>query len=139
MSLVPKSVYALGLLVIALPVQSALAQPSIYGEWTDPAALHASGYSNDVQAIHSVLLPNGRVLCWGAVAFDTDPNTCEVLLFNPTNGSAIGVANKFGYLGDGDPDSTHGHDWFCAGHSHLPDGSVFLTAGGYTGGETSLY
>lgn len=62
-------------------------------------------------AIHLSLLPNSDVLFW-----EDAGQTDEVRLFRPSTGSITTPALP-------------GHDIFCAGHSYLADGKLFITGG----------
>jgi hypothetical protein len=81
----------------------------VAGSWEDPSLWPAV-------AIHAVLLPSGDVLIWKG--HDGTPTVSEV--WNPATGQFT-------------TDSVTS-DLFCAGHSQLADGKVFVT-GGWTGGE----
>jgi hypothetical protein len=68
-------------------------------------------------AIHAALLPTGRVMFWE----DAGQND-EVRLWNPANGALTTPVLP-------------GHDIFCAGHSFLADGTLFITGGHIPVGE----
>lgn len=135
-------VFALGIWAVPLLASLAFAQTPNWptnGKWEDPALLYVTGYSEPIQAAHSVLLYNGRVLVWGYI--DNNPNSCDAALFDPATGSAICVATHFGEPLGGDPNySTHGHEWMCSGHAQIHDGSLVLFGTDHTvTNASSLY
>ncbi|HEX7337836.1 MAG TPA: galactose oxidase-like domain-containing protein [Gemmatimonadales bacterium] len=75
--------------------------PKPKGEWADP-------FPWPVVAVHLHLLPDGKVLSWGAVG---DPQ-----VWDPATSAFAGA-----------PSRTH---LFCSGHAFLPDGRL-LVAGGH--------
>jgi hypothetical protein len=105
--------------------QSLVAQSATKGSWTAP-------FPWPHVAIHMNLLPNGKVLTWER----EDPGSAfgqgiaPAAVWNSTNGSFTNVtyANV---------------DLFCAGHSFLPDGKLFVTGGHYKdhfgAEETSIF
>ena len=81
-------------------------------------------------AVHSTVLPTGRVLMWGRRIPgdpDLDVHECQPFLFDPATGQS--------QLTD-QPKSAGGADvnLFCAGHAFLPDGRLLVTGGHETDG-----
>jgi galactose oxidase-like protein/glyoxal oxidase-like protein len=77
-----------------------LASAAAVGSWSAPFAW-------PIVAIHTSLLPNGRVLAWGK---DGTPQ-----IWNPSTGSFTAVPSA---------------DWlFCSGHSFLQDGRLLVSGG----------
>ena len=81
-------------------------------------------------AVHSTLLPTGRVLIWGRRQPgdpDLDVRECQPFLFDPVTGQSE--------LTD-QPKSAGGADvnLFCAGHAFLPDGRLLVMGGHETDG-----
>jgi hypothetical protein len=109
---------------VSLPFlnRGAQAGPAEVGEWSPV-------YEWPCVAIHSVMLPNGRVLTWAdddAVfpARNADFSKAFVVEIATSGAPATTVAavpNRVTNL-------------FCAGHSHLPDGRV-LVLGGHEGAQ----
>jgi galactose oxidase len=107
--------------VPCVPVASAAAPaaaPAQAGAWTAP-------FSWPVVAVHLHLLPNGRVLSWGSPGSPEDPRPEGDLprVWNPATGgfTASPVADFL----------------FCAGHTFLPDGRLFV-AGGHIAASDGL-
>lgn len=102
-------------------VTTAACPASQVGEWSSSLAW-------PVVAIHSHLLPDGRVLFWDRfdAAGDGDPR-----FFDPATGLVTAAPPAVG------------HDLFCSGHVLLPDGRLFVTGGHIIDGvglpNTSIY
>lgn len=80
------------------------AQPSVTGEW-------GTVMNWPIVAVHMHLLPTGKIMLW---PYGDDPR-----LFDPANGSVTTLPRM-------------GENPFCAGHSFLADGRMFV-AGGHFG------
>lgn len=89
-------------------VSSTTCPPSQVGAWSSSSAW-------PVVAIHSHLLPDGRVLFWDRSDGGLDGNP---RFFNPETGSVTAA-----------PLAPPGHDLFCSGHVDLPDGRLFVAGG----------
>lgn len=102
---------AAGLSLGAVPLgaQSAAPAASSVGEWSTPTFWNHT-------AIHAILLPTGDVMTIGL-------NNEAIWLWDPETGARSHV--RF----DISPDSL-----FCATHTYLPDGRVFLIGGHSRGG-----
>lgn len=85
-----------------------LAAPDTQGEW-------GPVINSDIVAVHTVLMPTGNVLMWEEGGYQ-GPMVEEIRTWNPTTG--VLSTPKF-----------PPYDIFCAGHSVLPDGRVFLNGG----------
>jgi hypothetical protein len=108
--------FALGFLNAAPePAMAAALQgdPSVIGQWS-PVFSWGNGGSPGSVAIHTHVLPNGKVLTWQRV--DSLLST-DTYLWDPATGSFTTINNP----------RTH---MFCSGHSFLPDGRL-LVAGGH--------
>ena len=83
---------------------------------TDPATIGAWGAPFDigVKGIHSVVLPNGRVLLFSYPYRAVGSDAYE---WNPATGATTNVSLSWN------------RDIFCAGHSFLADGRLLLTGG----------
>jgi hypothetical protein len=92
--------------VVSFDVVSVIASA---GQWAAPVTWPAI-------AIHSHLLPDGRVLTWGR------SDHAPVLWTPPASGTSGGTFASI----------SKPADLFCSGHSFLPDGRL-LTAGGHSG------
>jgi hypothetical protein len=108
----------LGAAIVALSLSfvtpaAAGADPATTGQWGAP-------FDIGVVGIHSTVLPTGKVLLFSSPV--TGPGT-EAREWNPATG-AVAVVNQPYY-----------RDAFCAGHSLLPDGRLFV-AGGHVPGTT---
>jgi hypothetical protein len=79
----------------------AQAQPSVTGAWS-------SVMNWPIVAVHMHLLPTGKILLW---PYNDDPR-----IYDPANGS-VTLAAKVG------------ENPFCAGHSFLEDGRLFMAGG----------
>ncbi|TME31075.1 MAG: DUF1929 domain-containing protein [Chloroflexi bacterium] len=94
-------------------VAAAATDPASAGQWS-------SVQSWPIVAIHTTLLPNGKVLAW-----DTDTSGVGVQVYDPiTNGFSAAPYSPA--------------NLFCAGHGVLPDGRVFV-AGGTISDATGLH
>ncbi len=105
------------ILLVALLIQfftvsqtSVPAQPvsEVIGSWSAPFDLGVSG-------IHTVVLPNGKVLLISRKAVTTGP---LARVWNPANGTIINVDHP-----------TASRQVYCAGHSLLADGRVLFAGG----------
>ena len=90
-----------------VPTVPVRADPAVAGEWSAPIDLGVIG-------IHSILLPTGDVLLFSYPS--TGPGSAA-RVFDPETGTTT------------DASITMARDVFCAGHSLLPDGRVFVTGG----------
>ncbi len=70
-------------------------------------------------AIHTSVLPNGKVLSWGRT---DEHHTPSASLWDPATATLTPVPN-------------HDTNLFCAGHSFLPDGRLLVTGGHIHDGE----
>jgi hypothetical protein len=99
---------------------SAADQPKVVGEWSDKFDLQNV-------AIHTHVLPDGRVLYWSRrEAADKDnlnPRNCTPRIWDPSNGSIKTTAN------------TPGFNLFCSGHTFLADGRLFVAGGHISDGH----
>jgi hypothetical protein len=86
---------------------NAAADPATTGEWGAPFDLGVVG-------IHSTLLPNGKVLLFSSPV--SGPGT-EAREWDPATGTVAAVNQPYF------------RDAFCAGHSLLPDGRLFVSGG----------
>jgi hypothetical protein len=88
--------------VSALPfIPAAVAQPAVVGQW-NPVM------NWPIVAVHMHLLPNGKVMLW---PYSDDPRQ-----FDPATGQVTLLAKV-------------GENPFCAGHSFLADGRLFMAGG----------
>lgn len=85
---------------------------SVLGQWSAPV-------SWPLVAIHTSVLPNGKVLVWSrdktAQGGDVEHQT-QARVWDPATGTFAPVTN----------DNTN---LFCSGHSYLPDGRLLVTGG----------
>jgi hypothetical protein len=89
--------------------------PEQAGDWSAP-------FNWPIVAVHLSLLPNGRVLSWGA----------------PGPGGGAGRAPRVWNPSTGNFETAAAADrLFCAGHAFLPDGRLFV-AGGHIGPSNGL-
>ena len=97
---------ALGALLFLLCIPGALAQgsPAEVGQWSSVLPM---GY----ESVHSILLPNGKVLYWSVRAESLHPQ-----IWDPSTNSVT-------------PAALPGYELFCAGHSYLPNGHILVTGG----------
>lgn len=84
--------------------------PSVIGQWSAPVAW-------PMVAIHTSVLPNGKVLFWSPEGGSANSTVTRV--WNPATNAFISVTNPTTNL-------------FCSGHSFLPDGRL-LVSGGHLG------
>lgn len=97
------------------PQFEAAGAPATNGAWILPKP-------SPVVAIHSVVLPTGKVLQFsypmvaGGSGYPIGGAGADASLFDPKTKSFTELV-------------TDEHDIFCAGHSFLPDGRVFITGG----------
>ena len=84
------------------------ADPSVTGAWSAP-------FEVGVTAVHSVLLPNGRVLM---VSRPRSKKPTKARVWDPTTGSSIDVTPSGAF-----------RDLYCAGHSLLDSGLAFYAGG----------
>ena len=103
------SALTLAALLLSMLSPSAQAQPSVVGSWDAPVSLQVEG-------VHGVVLPNGKVLYLGYR--ETPSGTTPTVVFDPSN---PGGAN---YV-------TSPENYFCGGHTMMSDGKVL-----FNGGET---
>jgi hypothetical protein len=102
---------ALLVAVFRAPVALAQSAEATMGSWTNPAPW-------PIVAIHTQLLPNGKVLSWEKEDSLATPGTepAPGTLWDPETGTFT--------------DATYTPiDLFCAGFSFLPDGRLFITGG----------
>jgi hypothetical protein len=102
-------VVALGLaqLSIGLSGPAQADDPSIVGQWSAPFEL-------GVKAIHSSVLPDGRVLQF---SYPVTAVGSDAFVWNPATGSSTDVSLNWA------------RDIFCSGHGFLADGRLFVTGG----------
>ncbi|MBA3264389.1 MAG: DUF1929 domain-containing protein [Thermoleophilaceae bacterium] len=105
---------AAALIAFALP--SSGADPATAQSPTDPAVIGSWGAPFDigVKGIHSVVLPNGRVLLF---SYPYRAVGSDAYVWNPATGASTNVSLSWN------------RDIFCAGHSFLADGRLLLTGG----------
>jgi hypothetical protein len=88
------------------------ADPSVTGRWSAPFDVGDTG-------IHSSVLPNGRVLLF---SYPEQALGSDASVWDPATGDLSDASLQWP------------RDIFCAGHSFLPDGRLFVT-GGHMHGE----
>jgi hypothetical protein len=149
--------FALGLLILLAPapvVQAALDHQLSTGQGYWETAPLPSPEAR-MQAVHSVLLPNGKVLMVNGSSFRTqyispDPANGEPGrfvesidlgqagwsdnsgLWDPANGSLKRISSPQPMLFDpsvGEQGAMTANDLFCSGHLQLPDGNVLFAGG----------
>ena len=79
-------------------------------------------------AIHTHVLPNGRVLMWGRRDNPNDSldvHECTPFVWNPVNGEVTHTEPRQPTLADG----TTKINLFCSGHAFLPDGRLLVVGG----------
>jgi hypothetical protein len=81
--------------------------PSVVGQWSTPMSW------NNTVAIHSHVLPNGKVLTWQRRDSDL---TTMTYLWDPATGTFSQIFNPNTHL-------------FCSGHSFLADGKLLVSGG----------
>jgi galactose oxidase len=100
------------LLVLYLGLSSnAAAQNDVVGRWSRFADL-------PFYPAHSHVLPNSKVMIWGAFALGT-----EARLWDPATATVSPVSTP--------------HNIFCSGHAFLADGRLFV-AGGHIDNDVGL-
>jgi hypothetical protein len=117
-------------------VSAAAGSPDEVGAWT------TAPFDIPAYAIHSVVLPTGKVLFWSFPFYPNDPNEGRAYLWDPSKGTGPGSFTDvrpplIDVDGDGNPDAPA--MIFCSGQSFLPNGDV-LVAGGtlaFPGGPTN--
>jgi hypothetical protein len=87
----------------------------LIGEWSPVINL-------PVVAIHTSVLPNGKVLMWDSIsdlpAETVDGHTfTRAVVWDPVSGTVT------------PDDSNTGYNLFCSGHAALPDGKIFIAGG----------
>jgi hypothetical protein len=87
----------------------------LIGEWSPVINL-------PVVAIHTSVLPNGKVLMWDSIsdlpAETVDGHTfTRAVVWDPVTGTIT------------PDDSNTGYNLFCSGHAALPDGKIFIAGG----------
>jgi hypothetical protein len=108
-------------------------EPSRVGKWT------AAPFDLPAVAIHTVVLPTGKVLFWGPPAegpggtVSSLPNETRAWLWDPRDGTGSGAFENVNPPLI-DPDGAGPQDeiiapLYCAGQSFLPNGDVLLTGG----------
>ncbi len=102
--------------------------PSLVGQWNGPVKW-------PIVPVHMHVLPDGRVLAWQHHEPDTDTvkhvhadgtvhDTPNPHVWNVTTGAFLPVPIPSNLISGGVRDTI-----FCAGHSFLPDGRLFVTGG----------
>jgi hypothetical protein len=107
-------------LLLAAPVPLGAADPAEDGAWSGP-------YPWPCVAIHSHLLPNGKVLTWADDDNPSYPND-ETRLEGSSKVFIVDVPAN-GVPGEVVQDDNSETNLFCAGHSFLPDGSLLALGG----------
>jgi hypothetical protein len=99
------------------PPRNSEGPPEEEGFWEDVVDI-------GVQAIHAIHLPvSGKILIWG---YNHGQRTSAPgLLYNPATGATENILV--------------GTAAFCAGHSHLPDGRIFISGGRNSGGVGTIF
>ncbi len=87
------------------------------GEWS-------TAFTNEVIAVHTSVLPNGKVLTWGNTGLNGNYNQTAARIWDPVSGGLQTVNYLDGNI-------------FCSGHSFLPDGRL-LAAGGIANGAFAV-
>ena len=97
-----------------MPTRSSKESPVSQNSLAEKGEWKVLPYNSQVEAVHLVLLPTGKVLyCSGNREYEAIKT--ETRLWNPETGAI--------------KDPTTPEDIFCAGHSSLPDGRVLSTGG----------
>lgn len=102
----------------AAPFSFALESPARWGRWNPVFGLPNS-------AIHTHVLPNGRVLMWGRRDQPTetlDEHHCTPFVWDPATGQITDTPQ---------PKTANGEtvNLFCSGHAFLPDGRLLVVGG----------
>jgi hypothetical protein len=100
------------------------ARGTLTGQWVGPYVLQPAGKQEATMAVHSILLPDGRVLCIDETR-SPSPNSADVVVVDPDIPPPDGVQVALDEL-DGETQQL----LFCSGHAHLRDGKVFFLGGG---------
>ena len=108
----------------AAPVGYTLESPAVRGRWSETFPLPNVG-------IHAHLLSNGLVLMWGRrddPARSLDEHACTPFLWDWRTGGVTTTPS---------PTAADGSsvNLFCAGHSYLPDGRLFVAGGHLVDGD----
>jgi hypothetical protein len=90
--------------------------PATVGQWSAP-------FEIGVKGIHSTVLGNGKVLLF---SYPVTAVGSDARVWNPASGGTTDVSLSWA------------RDIFCAGHSLLPDGRVFITGGHVHAGAYGL-
>ena len=103
---------------VALPQATAQtgADPATVGQWSAPSEIGVKG-------IHSTVLGDGRVLLF---SYPVRAVGSDARVWDPASGGTTDVSLGWN------------RDIFCAGHSILPDGRVFITGGHVHAGRYGL-
>lgn len=105
------SAYWIGSAIVAVAcatcVQPLRAEPAVDGAWS---SVISWGQFGGVEAIHTFLLPTGKVMFWST-------HQSTVGLWDP-------MTNQFSQ-----PGNSPSHNPFCSGHAWLPDGRLLLAGG----------
>lgn len=127
----------------ATPFSFALDSPAVRGRW-------GAVFSLPNVAVHSHVLPDGRVLMWGRrdnpnQSLDVDPRspihvgqppalsaTCTPFIWNPATGGLTMTTQP-----SLDAAGAKKANLFCSGHAFLPDGRL-LVAGGHLADSSGL-
>ena len=98
----------------------AFSDPNAYlnGEWSPVISM-------PVVAIHTSVLPNGKVLMWDSVsdlpAENVDNHTfTRAVVWDPVTGTVT------------PDDANTGYNLFCSGHAFMPDGKLFIAGGNHS-------
>src|SRR5690554_6278040 len=86
------------------------AEPAEEGTWSTASTWGSGG---GVEAVHTFLLPTGKVLFWSTYAVTND----GIGIWDPTTG-VFSVAGN-----------APSHNIFCSGHTWLPDGRLLVVGG----------
>ncbi len=101
------------LLLASTPATTVAQSAATKGGWSEP-------FPWPHVTIHTILLPNGKVLTWEREDAGSLPGEgiAPAVVWNPATATFTNVTYA-------------GVDLFCAGHSFLPDGKLFITGGRY--------
>jgi hypothetical protein len=102
--------------VLATEAGAQGADPAVTGSWSAPFDVGDTG-------IHSSVLPNGRVLLF---SYPDQALGSDASIWDPATGGLSDVSLQWP------------RDIFCAGHSFLPDGRLFITGGHVHGARYGL-